>query len=136
MPPARARRNRPRDALVGLCPLPFEVALTCAAVARYAAAPALRHTSTVVVVEQPTPPREANHCAGEPSMEPWDRSPVLGVLMDTDDVLALSVGAVLVILLVLIGFRTYRHGSPGAGLLVSLAVALMVAFLLLGEEAL
>jgi hypothetical protein len=56
--------------------------------------------------------------------------------MDTDDVLALSVGAVLVILLVLIGFRTYRHGSPGVGLLVSLAVALMVAFLLLGEEAL
>ena len=96
----------------------------------------MRHTSAVVVVEQPTPPREANHCAGEPSMEPWDRSPVLGVLMDTDDVLALSVGAVLVILLVLIGFRTYRHGSPGAGLLVSLAVALMVAFLLLGEEAL
>lgn len=69
-------------------------------------------------------------------MEPWDRSPVLGVFMDTDDVLALSVGAVLVILLVLIGFRTYRHGSPGVGLLVSLAVALMVAFLLLGEEAL
>jgi hypothetical protein len=55
--------------------------------------------------------------------------------MDTDDVVALFVGAALALMLVLIAYRAHRYGSPGTGLLVAFTVALVLSFLLLAEEA-
>lgn len=55
--------------------------------------------------------------------------------MDTDDVVALFVGAALAVMLVGIAYRAHRHGSPGMVLLVAFAVALVLSFLLLAEEA-
>lgn len=55
--------------------------------------------------------------------------------MDADDVVALSVGVVLVVLLGLIVFRAHRYGSPGLPLLIAYPIVLMLALLVVAEEA-
>jgi hypothetical protein len=56
--------------------------------------------------------------------------------MDADDVIALGVGVSLVVLLGLIVYRAHRYGSPGVALLIAYPIVLVLALLVVAEEAL